>query len=59
MVIHKMALRSIRSLGIYLPLIATNCAVLGLADQHPGRPALVTTVLYDFGSLGRLPVWPW
>ena len=51
MVIHKMAPSLYQTLGIYLPLIATNCAVLGLSliniqENH----SFVTTVVYDFGS---------
>ena len=51
MVIHKMAPALYQTLGIYLPLIATNCAVLGLSliniqENH----SFVTTLIYDFGS---------
>ena len=51
MVVHKMAPSLYQMLGIYLPLIATNCAVLGLAliniqEKH----SFLTTVIYDFGS---------
>ena len=51
MVIHKMAPVLYQTLGIYLPLIATNCAVLGLSliniqENH----SFVTTLIYDFGS---------
>lgn len=51
MVIHKMAPSLYQTLGIYLPLIATNCAVLGLSliniqENH----SFLTTLLYDFGS---------
>ncbi|WIM06997.1 MAG: electron transport complex subunit RsxA [Candidatus Nitricoxidivorans perseverans] len=49
--IRKMAPDLHRMLGIYLPLIATNCAVLGLPlinvqEKHN----FVTTMVYDFGS---------
>jgi electron transport complex protein RnfA len=40
-----------RQLGIYLPLITTNCAVLGIAllNAQDGQ-AFVASVLYGFGS---------
>jgi len=51
LVIRKMAPDLYQMLGIYLPLITTNCAVLGLPliniqENH----SFVTTVVYDFGS---------
>ncbi len=51
MVIHKSAPSLYQTLGIYLPLIATNCAVLGLVlintqEKHD----FVTALIYDFGS---------
>ena len=51
MVIHKSAPSLYQTLGIYLPLIATNCAVLGLVlintqEKHD----FVTALFYDFGS---------
>ncbi|OHC71065.1 MAG: electron transport complex subunit RsxA [Rhodocyclales bacterium GWA2_65_20] len=51
LVVRKMAPDLYQMLGIYLPLIATNCAVLGLPlinvqEKH----SFVTTVVYDFGS---------
>jgi len=51
MVIHKMAPALYQTLGIYLPLIATNCAVLGLSliNIQEGH-GFVTTLVYDFGS---------
>jgi len=51
MVIHKMAPGLYQTLGIYLPLIATNCAVLGLSliNIQEGHD-FVTTLVYDFGS---------
>jgi electron transport complex protein RnfA len=50
-VLRKMAPDLYQTLGIYLPLIATNCSVLGLAliniqEKH----SFVTTIVYDFGS---------
>lgn len=51
MVIHKMAPALYQTLGIYLPLIATNCAVLGLsAINIQENHSFVTTLIYDFGS---------
>lgn len=51
MVIHKTAPALYQTLGIYLPLIATNCAVLGLSlinvqEKH----GFLTMLVYDFGS---------
>jgi electron transport complex protein RnfA len=50
-VIHKMAPNLYQLLGIYLPLIATNCSVLGLPliNVQEGH-GFVTTLVYDFGS---------
>ena len=51
MVIRKSSPALYQSLGLYLPLITTNCAVLGVAllnvQQHSG---FATSVLYGFGS---------
>ena len=43
-----------QSLGIYLPLITTNCAVLGVALLNvQARHTLIESILYGFGaSLG-------
>jgi electron transport complex protein RnfA len=51
MAIRKMSPGLHQVLGIYLPLITTNCAVLGVAllnvqEQHN----LVESMLYGFGS---------
>lgn len=51
MVIRKVSPSLYQVLGIYLPLITTNCAVLGVAllnvqEQH----AFVESLLYGFGS---------
>lgn len=51
MVIHKTSPLLYRLLGIFLPLITTNCAVLGVAllnvnEQH----SFVESVLYGFGA---------
>lgn len=50
-VLHKMAPDLYQLLGIYLPLIATNCSVLGLPliNVQEGH-GFVTTLVYDFGS---------
>ena len=50
-VMHKLTPDLYQTLGIYLPLIATNCAVLGLPlinvqEDH----GFVITMIYDFGS---------
>ncbi len=51
LVIRKMAPDLYQMLGIYIPLITTNCAVLGLPliNIQEGH-SFVTTVVYDFGS---------
>jgi len=51
LVIRKMAPDLYQMLGIYIPLITTNCAVLGLPliNIQEGH-SFVTTVIYDFGS---------
>ena len=51
LVIRKMAPDLYQMLGIYLPLITTNCAVLGLPliNIQEGH-SFITTVVYDFGS---------
>jgi electron transport complex protein RnfA len=51
MVVHKTSPLLYRLLGIYLPLITTNCAVLGVAllnvqEQH----GLFESALYGFGA---------
>ncbi|ANQ83603.1 electron transport complex subunit RsxA [Azoarcus olearius] len=51
MVIKKTAPDLYKVLGIYLPLITTNCAVLGVALLNAGEGAgFVRSVLYGFGS---------
>ena len=51
MVIKKSSPGLYQSLGIYLPLITTNCAVLGVALLNVQQEAsLMTSVLYGFGS---------
>lgn len=51
MVVHKTSPTLYRLLGIFLPLIATNCAVLGVAllnltEQHN----LIESLIYGFGA---------
>ena len=50
-VMHKLTPDLYQTLGIYLPLIATNCAVLGLPliNVQEGH-GFVITMIYDFGS---------
>jgi len=50
-VLHKFVPALYQTLGIYLPLIATNCAVLGLSliNAQEGQ-SFVVSILYDFGS---------
>lgn len=51
MVIRKSSPALYQSLGIYLPLITTNCAVLGVALLNVQQQAGFTkSVLYGFGS---------
>jgi electron transport complex protein RnfA len=51
LVVRKMAPDLYQMLGIYLPLITTNCAVLGLPliNVQEGH-SFVVTLFYDFGS---------
>ena len=53
-VMNRQSPRLYRVLGIYLPLITTNCAVLGVALLNvQARHSLVESILYGFGaSLG-------
>ena len=49
--IRKMAPDLYQMLGIYLPLIATNCAVLGLVlINNQENQSFITALVYDFGS---------
>lgn len=54
MIMHKTSPSLYRLLGIYLPLITTNCAVLGVALLNVNLSNnLIQSVLYGFGaSLG-------
>lgn len=50
-VIKKVSPALYQSLGIYLPLITTNCAVLGVALLNAqGGYTLIQSLLYGFGS---------
>lgn len=51
-VLKKVAPSLYKSLGIYLPLITTNCAVLGVALINVDRyyDSLLNSVLYSFGA---------
>ncbi len=50
-VMNRQSPRLYRVLGIYLPLITTNCAVLGVALLNvQARHSLVESVLYGFGA---------
>lgn len=51
MIVHKTSPALYRLLGIYLPLITTNCAVLGVALLNVNLSNnLVQSVLYGFGA---------
>lgn len=51
MVVHKTSPTLYRLLGIFLPLITTNCAVLGVAILNVNaRHNFVNSVLYGFGA---------
>lgn len=51
MVIQKNAPALYKSLGVYLPLITTNCAVLGVALLNVQQEfSLFKSLLYGFGS---------
>lgn len=51
MVIHKTSPMLYQLLGIFLPLITTNCAVLGLALLNVQQDhSFVTATLYGFGA---------
>ena len=50
-VMNRQSPRLYRVLGIYLPLITTNCAVLGVALLNvQARHSLFESVLYGFGA---------
>ncbi|HSG53721.1 MAG TPA: electron transport complex subunit RsxA [Rheinheimera sp.] len=53
MVVHKTSPTLYRLLGIFLPLITTNCAVLGVALLNVNaRHNFVSSVIYGFGAAG-------
>lgn len=50
-VMNRQSPRLYRVLGIYLPLITTNCAVLGVALLNvQARHSLIESILYGFGA---------
>jgi electron transport complex protein RnfA len=50
-VMNRQSPRLYRVLGIYLPLITTNCAVLGVALLNvQARHSLVESIVYGFGA---------
>ena len=51
LVMHKLSPRLYRVLGIYLPLITTNCAVLGVALLNvQAERNFIDALLYGFGA---------
>lgn len=52
LVLHKTAPALYRVLGIYLPLITTNCIVLGVAllNVRQGEPTFMTSLLTGVGA---------
>lgn len=51
MLIKKVSPTLYRSLGIYLPLITTNCAILGMAQIVTGEQfSFMKTLIYSLGS---------
>jgi len=51
LVMHKQSPRLHRVLGIFLPLITTNCAVLGVALLNvQARHSLLESIVYGFGA---------
>lgn len=58
MFIKKMSPALFRSLGIFLPLITTNCAILGVALFQTNKGyGLLESVVYALGAGVGLP-WP-
>ncbi|MBR7156587.1 MAG: RnfABCDGE type electron transport complex subunit A [Lentisphaeria bacterium] len=53
-ILQKLSPALYRALGIYLPLITTNCAVLGAAtiNAESGRSVLDATIFGTFSGLG-------
>lgn len=51
MLIRKLSPTTFRAMGIYLPLITTNCAILGLALFQTNREySFVQSVVYSLGA---------
>jgi len=51
MLIRKLSPTTFRAMGIYLPLITTNCAILGLALFQTNREyGFVQSVVYSLGA---------
>jgi len=51
MVVHKTSANLYRSLGIFLPLITTNCAVLGVALLNINESHnFLQSIVYGFGA---------
>ena len=51
LVMNRQSPRLYRVLGIYLPLITTNCAVLGVTLLNvQARHSLIESILYGFGA---------
>ena len=51
MVVHKTSANLYRLLGIFLPLITTNCAVLGVALlNHREQHNFFESIVYGFGA---------
>jgi electron transport complex protein RnfA len=51
MVVHKTSANLYRSLGIFLPLITTNCAVLGVAILNVNaNHNFLESIVYGFGA---------
>ncbi|WP_334131678.1 electron transport complex subunit RsxA [Silanimonas lenta] len=51
LLLHRQSPRLYRVLGLYLPLITTNCAVLGVALLNvQSRHSLLESVLFGFGA---------
>ena len=50
MVIKKFSPSLYKALGIYLPLITTNCAVLGVVQENTANGASYVYTAADFGT---------
>ena len=50
MVIHKTSPVLYQALGIYLPMITTNCAVLACRCSTPSKDSFVEALLFGLGS---------